>query len=200
MEKPAETGAPIHDLIRRRWSPVAFADRQVEPQKLRSLFEAARWAPSSSNEQPWSFLLATREDLGEFERMLNCLVEGNIAWARAAPVLAISVAKLQFDYHAKPNRHAYHDVGLAVENLVIQAGAMDLWVHQMAGILVDKIRETYVIPPTHDPVAAMAIGYQGSPEGLSEKLKQRSFAPRTRKPLDSFVFTGQWGQASPIAA
>jgi len=198
MQKLAETRYPIHELLRERWSPRAFADRMVEPEKLRSLLEAARWAPSSFNEQPWSFIVATKEHPGEYERLLSCLVEGNIRWAQHAPVLMLSVARLAFERNQKPNRHAFHDVGLAVENLVIQATALGLAVHQMAGFHVDKARELFSIPDGHEPVAAMAIGFPGDPARLPDDLRERELAPRTRKPLESFVFSGQWGQPSPL--
>ena len=198
MEKPADARYPVHDLIRRRWSPRAFADRPVEPEKLRSLLEAARWAPSSFNEQPWSFIIATRENREEFERMLSCLVEGNVAWTKNAPVLMLSVAELKFERTGKPNRHAFHDVGLAAENLVIQATALGLVVHQMAGIHVEKAREVYHIPEGYEAVAGIAVGYPGDPATLPEPLREREQALRARKPLESFVFTGRWGQASPV--
>ena len=198
MQKLAETRYPIHELLRERWSPRAFADRIVEPEKLRSLLEAARWAPSSFNEQPWSFIVATKEHPGEYERLLSCLVEGNVRWAQHAPVLMLSVAKLAFERNQKPNRHAFHDVGLAVENMVIQATALGLAVHQMAGFHADRAREVYGIPEGHEPVAAMAIGYLDDPGRLPDDLREREVAPRIRKPLESFVFSGQWGQSSPL--
>jgi len=198
MQKLAETRYPIHELLRERWSPRAFADRMVEPEKLRSLLEAARWAPSSFNEQPWSFIVATKEHPGEYERLLSCLVEGNIRWAQHAPVLMLSVARLAFERNQKPNRHAFHDVGLAAENLVIQATALGLAVHQMAGFHVDKARELFSIPDGHEPVAALVLGFPGDPAGLPEDLREREVAPRIRKPLESFVFSGQWGQPSPL--
>jgi nitroreductase len=198
MQKLAETRYPIHELLRERWSPRAFADRMVEPEKLRSLLEAARWAPSSFNEQPWSFIVATKEHPGEYERLLSCLVEGNVRWAQHAPVLMLSVARLAFERNQKPNRHAFHDVGLAVENLVIQATALGLAVHQMAGFHVDKARELFSIPDGHEPVAALVLGFPGDPAGLPEDLREREVAPRIRKPLESFVFSGQWGQSSPL--
>lgn len=198
MEKPADAKYPIHDLIRQRWSPRAFADRPIEPEKLRSLLEAARWAPSSFNEQPWSFIVATRDNRQEFDRLLSCLVEGNVAWAKNAAVLMLSVAELKFEHNGKPNRHAFHDVGLAAENLVVQATSLGLVVHQMAGIHVDKAREVYQIPEGYEAVAGIAIGYPADPATLPEPQRQRELAPRTRKPLESFVFTGRWGQASPV--
>ena len=198
MESPAETKYPIHDLLRWRWSPRAFADRPVERDKLLSLLEAARWAPSSFNEQPWAFLVATKENPEEYARLLGCLVEGNQQWARLAPVLMVSLAKLAFDRNQKPNRHAFHDVGLAAENLVVQAMALGLFVHQMAGIQVEKIRQVYALPAGWDPVAGLALGYAGELERLPEKLRERESAPRQRKPLETFVFTGRFGQTSSL--
>jgi nitroreductase len=197
MEKPAEAQHPIHDLLARRWSPRAFADRPVAPDVLRSLWEAARWAPSSANEQPWSFLVATKNDPQEFDRMLGCLVEGNQVWAKQAPVLMVSVAA-KLDRDKDPNLHAWYDVGQAVADLSVQATALGLFVHQMAGILPDRIRELYQIPDSHEPVTGLALGYPGTPEQLSDKLRQREVAARIRKPIGEFVFTGRWGQVSQI--
>lgn len=197
--KLAETRYRVHELLRRRWSPVAFADRLVEPEKLGSLFEAVRWAPSSFNEQPWSFLLTTRDDPTEFQRMLACLVEGNQTWAQHAPVLILSIAKLNFERTGQPNRHAFHDVGLASTSLAIQATDLGLHVHMMAGIQVDKIRQEYSVPDGHDPVAAIAVGYLGDASSLPEKLQRREAAPRQRKPLDQVAFTGRWGQPASLA-
>ena len=200
MEKSAETQYPIHDLLRRRWSPRAFSDRRVDPAIMRSLLEAARWAPSSYNEQPWSFIVATKDDTAEFSRLLSCLVEGNIQWAQHAPVLMASVARLSFEDDGKPNRHAFHDVGLAVANLIVQATALGLVVHQMAGILPDKIRKLYGIPEGYEAVAGIALGYPGDPQSLPEGLRKRELAPRERKPLTEFVFSGSWGQTSPLVS
>lgn len=197
MEKPATTQYPIHDLLARRWSPRAFADRPVEPDILRSLWEAARWAPSSANQQPWNFLVATKDDPQEFSRMLECLVEGNQVWARQAPVLMISVAA-RLDRDNDPNAHAWYDVGQAVMSLSVQATALGLLVHQMAGILPDTIRELYQIPGSHEPVTGFALGYPGTPEQLPDKLRQREIAPRARKSISEFIFSGRWGQASQI--
>ncbi len=198
MEKLAETQFPIHDLLRRRWSPLAFADRLVEPEKLRSILEAARWAASSFNEQPWGFIVAAKQDEPEWSRLLSCLVEGNQVWAKQAPVFMVSVAKLTFGRNGESNRHAWHDVGLAVGNLVVQATSLGLSVHQMAGILPDKVRELYGIPHGFDPVAGLALGYVGDPDSLPEPLGQREQAKRMRKPLAEFIFSTRWGQVSPL--
>lgn len=198
MQKPADTAHPIHELLARRWSARAFSDRGVEPAMLRTLWEAARWAPSSSNLQPWSFLVSTKDDPKEFVRMLACLVEPNQAWAKDAPVLMIAVAA-RLDRDNDPNDHARYDVGQAAMSLSVQAADVELFVHQMAGILPDTIRETYQIPDTHEPVTALALGYAGTPDQLPDKLRQRELAPRVRKPIEEFVFVRQWGTVSPMA-
>src|SRR5713226_3512461 len=153
VEKTAKTDAPIHDLLARRWSPRAFSSRLIEPEKLRSLVEAARWAPSSYNEQPWAFLVATQDNPEGFQRMLSVLVEGNRAWAKSAPVLMLSVARMSFERNGKPNRHAFHDVGLATANFITQATTMGLAAHAMAGFDVKKSREVFGIPEGWEPVA-----------------------------------------------
>ncbi|MBE9020041.1 nitroreductase [Chroococcidiopsis sp. CCALA 051] len=198
MDKAAQTRYPIHDLLRQRWSPLAFSDRLVEPEKLHSVLEAAGWAASSYNEQPWSFIVATSENQVEFERLLSCLAEGNQEWARNAPILMLSVAKLNFEYNGVENRHAFHDVGAASTTLAIQAAALGLLIHQMAGFDVPKAKEIYSIPEDYEPVAAIALGYFGDPQTLSQKLQQRENAPRKRKPLEEFVFSGSWNQTSPL--
>ena len=198
MEKPADNAHPIHDLLKRRWSPRAFSDKPVEPETLRSLWEAARWAPSCFNEQPWYFLVATKRDGAEYDRLLACLNEGNAAWAGRAPVLMVSVARTAFQDDGEPNRHALHDVGQAVANLTLQATALGLFVHQMAGFSPEKVRQAFAVPEGFEPVAAIALGYPGDPTVLPEKLRQRELAPRSRKPLEDFVFSGRWGRTSPL--
>ena len=194
MERHAPVKYPIHDLLKRRWSPRAFADRDVEPEKLRGLFEAARWAASSYNAQPWHFILATRKDPIAYQRMLSCFVEFNQSWAKNAPVIGISVAKLNFDQDGKPNRHAYHDVGQAAAYLALQAAEEGLQLHQMAGILVDKAREVLGIPEGYDPVSGFALGYPGDPATLDDKLRARELAPRRRKESATFVHDGTWNK------
>ena len=200
MEKPAETQYPIAEILRRRWSPRAFSDRLVEPEKLRSLFEAARWAASSFNEQPWNFIVATKQNPEEHAHLLSCLVEGNQRWARAAPVLMVSVAKLNFDKTGKPNRHAFHDVGLAVQNLIIEATALGLFVHQMAGFSPQKVREIYGVAEGFEPVAAIAIGYGLAAGELPEALREFDLGPRRRQPVSSFVFQDRWGETSGLVS
>jgi nitroreductase len=196
MNKNAQIDHPIHELLRSRWSPRSFANRPVEPEKLLSLFEAARWAPSSGNAQPWNFIVATKDNPAEHERLLNCLMDGNIRWAKNAPVLMFSVAQLQ--RKDRPNRHAFHDVGQAVAHLTVQAMALDLYVHQMGGFHQDKARQTFQIPETHEPVAAIAVGYLGPVAQLPEDLQEREQKPGERKALTEFVFSGAWGQVTPL--
>ena len=189
---------PVHELITKRWSPYSFDSRSVTDEDLRSLFEAARWAPSSYNEQPWNYIVAKKENPEEFQRLLSCLVDGNQVWAKAAPVLALGIAKLRFARNDQPNRAAIHDLGLAAGNLVVEATARGLWVHQMIGILPDKAREIYAIPEGYEPLTGIAIGYAGDPRALPEGLRERDLARRPRKPLKEFVFGQTWGNVSEI--
>ena len=199
MEKIAETQAHLHELIRRRWSPRAFAELPVEPDKLLSLLEAARWAASASNEQPWAFLVATQQDPKNFAAMLSVLVEFNQTWANKAPVLILTFAHTQFEKDGKPNRHAFYDLGQAAANFSLQATALGLAVHQMAGFNVQAAREGFAVPEGWEPVSVIALGYPGDPDSLTEKLRQRETAQRHRKPLETFVFSGTWGHPAAMA-
>jgi nitroreductase len=198
VEKPAQTKHPIEALIARRWSPRAFEEWPVEAEKLKLLFEAARWAPSSNNEQPWRFLAATKENRADYDRLLGCLSEGNLKWAFRAPLLILSVASLLFGDDGKPNRHALHDTGLAVENLVLQATALGLQAHQMAGYDVEKARRECQIPSGFEPVAMIAVGYPGDPAILPDYLRERELKPRERQSISDFVFSSSWGRPSPL--
>jgi len=196
--KNAATEHPILKLLAERWSPYGFEDRPVSDLDLRSVFEAARWAASSYNEQPWNYLMATRENQAEFEILLSCLVEANQAWAKSSPVLVLGVVSLQFAKNKQDNRAAVHDLGLAAGNLSIEATSRGLVVHQMIGVHPDKAREIYGIPKHFEAWTAMAIGYKADPATLPDAIKERDLAARQRKPLHKFVFTGKWGQASPL--
>ena len=198
MHKPAESQYPLQPLIRDRWSPVCFTSKKIEPAVLGSLFEAARWAPSSYNEQPWGFCLATQDQPTEFAAMLGCLAEANQEWVKHAYGLVISVAKLAFDRNGKPNRHAFHDVGLATQNLFIEALSQGVSCHPMAGFDPEKARSVLSIPATHEAVAAIALGYSAEDlSGFPAGLRQRDEAGRQRKPLNQVVFTGAFGKPDP---
>ncbi len=186
----------IHEFISQRWSPYAFADRTVSVNDLRSLFEAARWAASSYNAQPWSYIVASKSNSALFQQILSCLVEPNQAWAQAAPVLAMGCTSLNFEHNGKPNAACIHDLGLASANLTFEATARGLFVHQMIGILPDKAREVFSIPENVQPVTALAIGYAAEPDTLPEKLRERDLNPRQRKTLSEFVFGEKWGRGA----
>jgi nitroreductase len=185
---------PIHDLLAERWSPYAFADRPVDETDLRSLFEAARWAASSYNEQPWNYLVATRDIFEEHTRMVSCLIPGNQEWARAAPVLVIGAVSLKFAKNQADNRAAVHDLGLASANLVVEATTRGLSVHQMIGIVPDRVRELYKLPEHTEAWTAMAIGYAAGADEAPDTFRARDLTPRERKRTSQFVFAGTWGQ------
>ena len=188
---------PVIDEIKQRWSPRAFTNQSVEQEKLQSLFEAARWAASSYNEQPWRFFIATKDQPERFETLLSLLVEANQAWAKDAPVLMLNFVSEKFKRNDKPNRVAEHDLGLAMGNLSLQAAALGLVVHQMAGIDLEKTIQVLSPPEGFRPVTAAAIGYVGDTESLSEDwMKQADTTPRTRMDFNDLVFGDGWGQPS----
>jgi nitroreductase len=190
MEKlkhaPAETG--VHDLILRRWSPRAYADKDVSAAELKKLFEAARWAASSSNEQPWRFLVGRRGE-ETYQKIFNALVEFNQTWAKSAPVLLLSVAKKTFTQKGAPNAYGLHDTGAATANLHLQAIASGLHAHSMAGFDHEQLRASFAIPTDYEIGAVTAIGYFGDPATLPEYMQKMEGAPRERKPLKEFVFS-----------
>ena len=189
---------PIAYLMAHRWSPYAFADRPVSDEDLRSLFEAARWSASSYNEQPWSYIVATKADPAAHEAVLSCLNEANRAWAGAAPVLAIGCASLRHARDGRRNDAAEHDLGAASAAMALQATAMGMHVHQMIGILPDRAREAFRVPEGVLPFTGLAIGYLGDPASLPEHLRPRDLTPKGRRPLAEFVFGGAWGETSPV--
>jgi len=200
MQNPAPVEYPIHELIRDRWSPRAFADKKIAPETLRSLFEAARWAASSNNEQPWAFIVSTRDDEENFTKALQPLVEFNANWAKHAYVLGFAVSELAFAKNKSPNRNAQYDTGAAMALLSLEATSRGLFVHQMAGFDPETTREVFEIPAEWDAIAAFAIGYPGDPASLPQPYRDRETAPRARKPIRDFVMTGKWGQTAGFIA
>lgn len=196
--KPAVTANPLNELIQKRWSPRAFNGASISQETLTNLFEAARWASSRFNSQPWRFIVATNDDVAEFEKLVGCLNEGNQQWASKASAIVAVIALLKSRPESDPSPALMYDVGLAVGQLVIEAMANDLYVHQMAGIQRDKIKETYHVPEAHAIICCLAIGEMGDASDLSETLQQREAAPRERKPLSDIVFSGDWGQSADI--
>lgn len=198
MQKPAPTDHEIHALVRNRWSPVAFDPAPLDVEDVRRCLEAARWAASCFNEQPWTFIVGLRDrEADTWQGVLDCLVPANASWARHAPLLGIAVAKSHFEKNGKPNRHAWHDVGLATAQLVLQVTSLGLFAHAMAGFSADEARERFDIPESHDPVAAIAIGRPGDGSLLDEEVRARDEKARSRKPLDEIVVGGSWG-APPV--
>jgi nitroreductase len=184
----------IHELVRRRWSPRSFDARGVDRETVLRLLEAARWAPSSGNEQPWRFVVGERDDPESFERLLSCLNASNALWAQHAQVLLLSVANTRH-HNEKPNRHAFHDLGLATANLLLQATALGLFVHPMAGFDVERARQVCAVPEGFEPATMFAAGHLGAPEMLNERLMQRELAPRSRRPVEEFAFRGKFGES-----
>ncbi len=178
----------VEDLIRHRWSPRTYADKEVPPAELKRLFEAARWAASSSNEQPWRFLVGRRGD-ETYQKIFNALVEFNQSWAKSAPVLVLSVAKKTFTQKGSPNRYGLHDTGAAMANLALQATADGLHTHSMAGFDNDQMRASFGIPSDYDLGAVTAIGYFGDPASLPDHLQKMEVSARQRKPLEEIVFS-----------
>jgi nitroreductase len=189
---PAESG--VEEIILKRWSPRTFADKPVSSADLVKLFTAASWAASSSNEQPWRFLVGKKGD-ATYAKIFDTLVEFNKMWAGSAAVLVLSVARDTFSKNDAPNGWALHDTGAASANLAIQATALGLHTHGMAGFDKGKARANFGIPEGFEPGAVWAIGYLGDPAALPEPLRGMEMAPRTRKPLKEFVFAA-WEQAA----
>jgi nitroreductase len=198
FRKPAETQHPIHELISERWSPRSFADKPVEHKTLHSLFEAARWAASGGNQQPWNFLFATKEHAEDYAHFTSLLWERNAIWTQTAPVLVLVVTQL----YTRPGSEAisYYDTGMATANLLTQAVASGLVTHPMGGFDKDKAKAELNIPEGYEPIVMIALGYPGTPDQLPEPLREHELAPRVRKPLDEFVFEGGWQKAAPDAA
>ncbi|MDX1593841.1 MAG: nitroreductase family protein [Gammaproteobacteria bacterium] len=192
MNHDAQNDHPIHELLRRRWSPTVFdPERDVGETDLRSLFEAVRWTMSSYNEQPWRYIVGVRSRSPEvWEQVLDVLVEGNRAWARRAPVLALGLTEHRFERNGKENKAARHDLGAASASLTFEATARGLHVHQMIGIEPDRARETFDIGDSLEPLTGLAIGHAGDPDDAEEKHAERDRAERERRPLDELILHG----------
>jgi nitroreductase len=178
----------ILEIIQERWSPYAFSAAPVEEFKFKAMFEAASCAPSCNNEQPWAFVYTTRDDEKVFNDYLGFLSENNRIWVKNAYGIVISFARTKFTHNGKPNRWAFHDTGMAVSNLLLQALALDVYVHQMAGYSIDSVKEYFNLGEDIEPVAMMAVGYLGEGEGLSPELLKRDETRRPRKSITEFVY------------
>jgi nitroreductase len=203
----------VPDMILKRWSPRAFADKSVSATDLKAVFTAAQWAASSYNEQPWRFIVGQRSatasapgasevdavtDSSTYSLILGTLGEFNQAWVKSAPVLILSVARTRFAKNGHPNRHAMHDTGAATANLALAATSLGLSTHSMAGFDPEKARAAFHIPADYEPAAVTALGYCGDPESLEGELHEREVTPRERKPLGEIVFSGAWEKAAAL--
>ena len=185
---PATPG--VIEEILARWSPRAFSHKPVPAEDLKKIFEAARWAASSYNEQPWRFLVGHRGD-PTYQKIFDSLVEFNQGWAKSAPVLILSAASKHFAHNKTPNHFAIHDTGAATAYLVLQATALGLHAHSMAGFDQEKARAAFGIPESFQIGAVTALGHLGDVNSLPEGLLEQEVSPRQRKPLAEFVFA-EW--------
>jgi nitroreductase len=194
-QAPAVEG--VLPAVLSRWSPRSFADREVSPADLRRVFEAARWTASSSNEQPWRFFVGRRTS-PTYQKIFSTLVAANQIWAGSAPVLMLGVSSTKFAHNGSENRVALYDLGAAASYLTLQAAALGLSTHQMAGFDPEAARKAFAIPEDFNIGAVIALGYQGEPAALGkQRLLEMETSPRTRKPLSEFVLSG-WGEPAEL--
>lgn len=199
MRKPAEAAFPLHEPIRERWSPRGFAETPLARAELGSLLEAFRWAPSSSNGQPWGLIVGLKGEGDAWQRLYDALTPGNQSWCIRVPVLMVSVAVPRFRHNDSPNRHWQHDVGLASAQMAVQAASMGLAVHFMGGFDRDKVRAAFGVPDDHEPMAAVAAGHPAEPDAVPPDIAARDKAPRSRLGLNEIIFGARWGEALPLA-
>jgi nitroreductase len=190
--KHAVSEQPVADLILKRWSPRAFADKPVSDADLKTIFTAAAWAASSFNEQPWRFVIGRMGDQ-TWTKIFDALMPPNKLWAKTVPVLVATFAKKTFSHNNTPNGVAQHDVGAASANFSLQATALGLHTHGMAGFDKPALHTALAVPADFDPIACWALGYLGDPASLPENYKNMETQPRSRKPLNEIVFSS-WGK------
>jgi nitroreductase len=196
--KKAQPDWPILEVMQERWSPRAFDPaRPVSAQDLASIFEAARWAASSYNEQPWRFVVGRKGD-ATWQKIFDTLVPGNQGWAQFAPVLLITFAKKTFSHDGSPNKYGFHDIGAALAHIMLEATALGLHAHGMAGFNYAKARETFGVPDDFEIGAACAIGHLGNPDELQGWQRDAELKPRPRKPLKELVFADEWNRPADL--
>ncbi|MDP8567209.1 nitroreductase family protein [Methylophilus aquaticus] len=199
MQKPATTEQPIHELLANRWSGRAYdASKSVSSTQVISLLEAARWAPSCFGDQPWRYVVCNKaENMQAWQAAFDCLVAANQSWAVNAPVLLLICTDTLFSHNQKANKWGPYDTGAATENLCLQATALGLMAHQMGGFDADKARVAFKVPERYQILPMVAVGYQAPVDTLTDELKEREVAPRSRKTLGELFFNGTWD--NPIA-
>ncbi len=193
-DKKTKNKYPLIKELEKRWSPRAYSEKVVEKEKLHTLFEAARWAPSASNLQPWNFIIGFKGD-STYDRIMKCLVEFNQLWAKTAPVLIISVAKI-IDDSNKINKSYAYDLGQAVAHLSIQASSMGLFIHQMTGLNIEAMSLEFKIPVNFKIMTVFTVGYLGDANQLPPKLEKLEYGERIRKDFDEFIFSSTFGEKS----
>lgn len=195
ITKPAITSEKIHDIIQNRWSPRAFdASKLIADDTVQALLEAARWAPSCMNEQPWRFLVCNKANQKDaWQSLLGCLAEKNQQWAMNAPLLLLAVAMNNFNQNQKSNRWAAYDTGAASLNICLQATAMGLVTHQMGGFDAEQCKQKFHLPEDCTPMSIIAVGYQAEAEQLNDEFRQRELAERSRADLTERFYFGSWG-------
>ena len=182
----------IHELMRRRWSPRAFSAELLTPAEIESLFQAARWAPSASNGQPWRFVYATKDQEPDFQKLAGLLVEANAVWAKEAPFMVVVFSRSVHEKSGEAHAGHLYDTGLAMSQFSLQATALGLQVHQMAGFAAEKANATLGVPPEYTPIAMAVVGHATDPSHLPEKLQEREKTKSGRKPLAELVHRGSW--------
>lgn len=194
FDKTIDTQVPLQELLAKRWSGVAYdPERDIDPQDVMSLAEAARWAPSCFGDQPWRFLFCHKSRTPEaWDKAFNCLLEGNKPWNANVPLLILTCHDTQFVKNGKPNAYGAYDSGAAAMSICIQATQLGLMTHQMAGFNAETAREVFGIPERYIPKAMMAVGYQLPEDKIPEQFRERELAPRNRRPLGESIFAGAW--------
>lgn len=192
INKETPTDYNIHPLLSGRWSPRAFDEKPVTEEEIRTILEAGRWAPSSNNMQPWRIIYGVN-GTDTYDRIMGCLVEFNQSWVKNAPVLLLGCYK-KTNPNGQENFHALHDLGLFMGMASIQAHAMGIGVHQMAGIKFEKAKKEFGFPEDYHVATAAALGYYGgdAKSQLSEEMYAQEQKKRERKPQSAFVFNGNF--------
>lgn len=188
----------IHELLEKRYSPKAFTNEKPAEETLITLLEAARWSPSSMNEQPWRFIVGVKNEGDTYDKIFETLADGNKLWAKNAPVLILSITSDFYQRNGRPNSHAGYDLGQAIANLTFQASAMDLYVHQMGGFSAERATELFRIPEGYTPMSVLAIGRLGNSEDLPENVRPADKSKRKRKELEEIVFENYFGSPGEI--
>lgn len=186
--KIPKTQFPVSEVVKKRWSARAFSSSPINEATLKTLIEAATWAASSNNEQPWLYTYALKADTERFEKFHSCLLAGNQPWAKNAAVLLLSCVRTTFAANGKPNKSALHDVGGANTTLMLEAIQHNIYGHMMGGYDVEKTKALFELPEGVEPVIFIALGYLDAPETLEEPFKTRELTARSRKKVDEVLF------------